>query len=134
MRTSVLLATWLLLSGWVEAPPAPQSTPARLVIYRQREFYGTSYAIKINDKQWGSLPTNRYLQLEVAPGRVKIESVSYPSDNQITRLEVQAGRTYYIKAVEEVDFLTRTLLMAPVSEEQGQRETQRLKLTVPRAK
>lgn len=135
MKAVVLLATWLLMSGWVEAPPPAQSPPARLVIYRQREFYGDPYTIKINDQRWGALPSNRFLQVEVPPGRVKIESgQDYLSETQTVRLEAQPGRTYYIKAVGEVDFLTRTLLLAPVSEEQGQRETRNLRLVVPRAK
>jgi len=135
MKALVFLPAWLLLSGWADAPSSLQNNPAHLVIYRQREFDGNTYNIRINDQKGGALPTNRYLQLDVPPGRVKIESAKdYFADNQTLRLEVQPGRTYYVKAVGEVDFLTRTLLLAPVSEEQGQREVQGLKpAAVPRA-
>ena len=47
-------------------------------------------------------------------------------------LTLRAGRTYYVKAVEDVDFMTRTLLLALLSDEQGQRETQGLKPATPR--
>ncbi|MDO7847423.1 DUF2846 domain-containing protein [Hymenobacter sp. M29] len=128
MKASVLALAWLLLSSWATAPEPPQGTQARLVIYRLREFNGNTYDIRINDQKAGSLPTKRYLQLDVPAGPVKIESVKdYFSDNQTVRLEARPGRTYYVKAVEEMDFLTRALLLAPVREELGQREVQGLK-------
>jgi Protein of unknown function (DUF2846) len=128
MKAYVLVPAWLLLSGWTEVPQPAPDNPAHLVIYRQREFDGSAYTIRINDKKWGLLPANRYLQLDVPPGRVKIESArDYFADNQTVQFNAQPGRTYYVKAVEEIDFLTRTLLLAPVSEEQGQRELQGIK-------
>ncbi|MCI1189432.1 DUF2846 domain-containing protein [Hymenobacter sp. DH14] len=128
MKAHVLLPVWLLLSGWTDVPQPAQSNPAHLIIYRQREFDGTPYTIKINDQKLGTLPTNRYLQMDLPPGRVKIESArDYFSENQTLQLDAQPGRTYYIKAVEEVDFLSQTLLLAPVSEAQGQREVQNIK-------
>ena len=123
MKASVLVTAWLLLSGWAGAPQPPQGNQARLVIYRQREFGGGTYDIRINDKKWGALPTNRYLQLEVPPGRVKIESAKdYFTENQTVWLDAQPGRTYYVKAVEEFDFMTRTSLLVSVRDEQAQRE------------
>lgn len=128
MKAHVLLPVWLLLSSRAEVPQPTQGATAHLVIYRQREFDGMTYDIKINDKKWGALPTNRYLQLDLPAGQVKIESAKhYFSENQTVQLDAQPGRTYYIKAVEEVDFLTQTLLLAPVSEAQGQRELQGIK-------
>lgn len=128
MKAFVLVLAWLLISGGTSAPEPPQSNQARLVIYRLREFGGSSYDIKVNDQKAGALPTNRYLQLDVPPGPVKIESTrDYFSENQTVRLDARPGRTYYVKAVEEMDFLTRALLLAPVKEEQGQREVQGLK-------
>jgi hypothetical protein len=128
MKAYVLVQAWLLLSGAVHLSGPLQSNPARLVIYRHREFGGSAYNIKINDKKWGTLPTNRYLQMDLPPGRVKIESAKdYFSENQVLWIEAQPGRTYYIKAVEEVDFLTRTLLIAPIGSEQAQRELRGIK-------
>lgn len=128
MKALLLISAWLLLSSGAEVPQPTPDNPAHLVIYRQREFDGTPYTIKINDKKWGALPANRYMQLDVPPGRVKVESAKgYFSESQTVQLDTHPGRTYYIKAVEEVDFLTFTLLLAPVSEEQGQRELQGIK-------
>jgi hypothetical protein len=124
MRAFGLVQAWLLVSSGAAAQvaPAPQ---ARLVVYRQREFGGTPYTLKLNDKVWGVLPTNRYLQADLPPGRIKLTAATdYFSESQTLWVTLRAGRTYYVKAVEDVDFMTRTLLIALMTDEQGQREWQ----------
>ena len=127
MSARFLFPVWLLLSGRADVPPPVQSEPAHIVVYRQREFEGGAYDVKINGQKLGALPSNRYLQGDVPAGRVKVESVGYFSDNQIVQFDAQPGRTYYVKAVEEIDFLSSALLLAPVSEALGQREVQGIK-------
>ena len=128
MRAHVLVLAWLLLSSWSAAAQEAPATQAHLVIYRQREFGGNPYTIKLNDKEWGALPTNRYLQADLPPGRIKIEAATdYFSESQTLWVTLRAGRTYYVKAVEDVDFMTRTLLIALMGDEQGQREVQGIK-------
>ncbi|CCH55306.1 hypothetical protein BN8_04556 [Fibrisoma limi BUZ 3] len=128
MKAMLLIPLWLLITGLFEDRWQPRNGQARVIIYRQREFGSTHYDITINDRKQGALPTNRYIQVDISPGRIKIESKKdYFSDNQTLWLNAQAGHTYYVKAVEEVDFLSRTLLIAPISEEQAQRELQKIK-------
>jgi hypothetical protein len=128
MKACLLVLAWLLLSSWPAAAQSAPGSQARLVVYRQREFGGNPYTIKLNEKAWSELPTNRYLQIDLPPGRVKIETATdYFTESQTLWLTLRAGRTYYVKAVEDVDFMTRTLLLALLSDEQGQRETQGLK-------
>ncbi|MGA0556497.1 hypothetical protein ACO2Q8_07595 [Larkinella sp. VNQ87] len=132
MKALLLISLVELLAGGDGERWQPRSEQARVIIYRQREFGGNSYSIKLNDKKLATLPTNRSLQVEVAPGRVKIESVrDFFSENQELWLNLQPGQTYYVKAVEEIDFLTRTLLMAPISKEQAERELQKVKPLEP---
>ena len=128
MRAHVLVQAWLLLGSWAAAAQAAPANQARLVVYRQREFGGSTYTIKLNDKEWSELPTNRYLQADLPPGRIKIEAATdYFSESQTLWLTLRAGRTYYVKAVEDIDFMTRTLLIALMSDEQGLREVQGIK-------
>jgi hypothetical protein len=136
VKAHLLVQAWLLLSSSAYDPGPAQNNPARVIIYRNREFFGGGYDIKINDKSQGLLPPNRYLQVDLPPGRVKIESGgTYFTDKRPLWLETQPGRTYYIKAVEEVDFLTNILLMAPMPDEQAQRELRGVKpVAPPRAK
>lgn len=128
MRAYVLVQTWLLLSNWSAAAQSAPANQARLIIYRQREFGGNTYALKLNEKEWGALPTNRYLQVDLPPGRIKLEAAGdYFSESQTLWVTLRAGRTYYVKAVEDVDFMTRTLLLALMSDEQGPRELRGIK-------
>jgi len=132
MKAHLLLQAWLLLSNLALDTGQTQSNQARLVIYRTREFGGTPYNIKINDKKQGVLPTNRYLQVDLPPGRVKIESMrDYFSENQTLWIDARPGRTYYIKAIEEVDFLSQTLLIVPIGNEQAQQELRNIKPASP---
>ncbi|MGM9511690.1 DUF2846 domain-containing protein [Larkinella sp. GY13] len=111
---------------------ASQASHARLIIYRQREFAGNAFEVKVNEKNQGFLPTNRYLELTLDAGRVKIETGrDYFSDPQTLWLTLQADRTYYVKAVEEVDFLSRTLLLAPIKETQALEELRTVKPLTP---
>ena len=128
MKAILFMHWWLTTSLLFHPDPQPRQESAVLFIYRQREFGGNAYSIRLNGKQVGSLSPNRYLKLTVLPGYAKIESAKdYFSENQSVSLMLQPGRTYYVKAVEEVDFLTRTLLMAPVSDEQARQELRRVK-------
>jgi hypothetical protein len=127
MKALMLIYLGLKLLGLNEHSQ-PRTGQARVVIYRQREFGGNNYKIKINDKALGSLPTNRYFQVDVDPGKIKVESAKdYFSTNQTLWLTAQAGQTYYIKAVEDVDFLSRTLLMTTIHQEQALREIHKIK-------
>ncbi|WP_165358909.1 hypothetical protein [Spirosoma sordidisoli] len=121
---------WLLNIGWwiLLLVQQPRAESARVVIYRQKEFGGNSYRIYINGKTKEVLPPNRYWQVDVSPGRTKIESgKDYYTDVQTVWLTLQPGRTYYIKAIEEIDFLSRTLLMKPVDENQARQELRKIK-------
>lgn len=128
MKTALLPYWWLLATGSLNTDLQPRTEFATLVVYRQREFGGNAYAIRLNGKNVGSLLPNHYVKLGAPPGRAKIESAkNYFSDNQTIWLTLQPGRTYYVKAVEEMDFMSRTLLLAPVSDEQAQRELRSIK-------
>lgn len=135
MKAHVLVLAWLLLGSWSAAAQSAPANQARLVVYRQREFGGSTYTLKLNDKEWGALPTNRYLQTDLPPGRIKLEAATdYFSESQTLWLTLRAGRTYYVKAIEDVDFMTRTLLIALMSDEQGQREAQGIKPAASRSR
>lgn len=131
MNAPLLVQIWLLLSGVAFEAGQTRSTQARLILYRTREFGGGTYTININNQKLGKLPTNRYLQVDLLPGRIKIESAGdYVTEMQTLWLDAHPGRTYYVKAVEEVDFLSQTLLLAPIGNEQAQRELQGIKPVV----
>ncbi|GAB3924731.1 DUF2846 domain-containing protein [Larkinella terrae] len=130
MKTLLLSLFALFFSRDTDQPPT-QTETAQLILYREKEFIsglGTAYTFKINGQKAGALSPNRYVQLPVAPGRIKIEFYSdYFTDSRPLWLRVQAGQTYYVKAVVEVDFLSSVMLMAPVDPQQAQKELRRMK-------
>ncbi|SOD78360.1 DUF2846 domain-containing protein [Spirosoma fluviale] len=129
---STFLLPWLLfLLLGDDQPQASQPEQAQLILYREKEFIsgmGKGYAFKINEEKMGKLSPNRYVQLAVNPGRIKLEFDSnYLSDSRPLWLRVQAGQTYYVKAVVEIDFLSTTIVMAPVEPQKAQQELSRMK-------
>lgn len=130
MKTLLISLLVLFFSGNLDQQPT-QPEPAQLILYREKEFIsglGTAYAFKINGQKAGELSPNRYVQLPVTPGRIKIEFTSdYFTDSRPLWLKVQAGQTYYVKTVVEVDFLSSVMLMAPVEPQQAQKELRRMK-------
>lgn len=127
MKTMMVLLSLMVSIGW-KADEQPRSDKATVIIYRQREFQGGGYGLKLNGKYVGYLPQNRFIKTTVPAGLVKIESQGpYFADVKMVTLTVESGQTYYIKTVEDIDFMTRALLMARVSEEQAKRELSRIK-------
>ncbi|ADB36487.1 DUF2846 domain-containing protein [Spirosoma linguale] len=128
----LLILPWLLflLMGSGQ-PQNSQPEQAQLILYREKEFIsgmGKGYPFKINEEKMGKLSPNRYLQLAVNPGRIKLEFDSnYLLDSRPLWLRVQAGQTYYVKVVVEIDFLSTTIVMAPIDPQKAQQELSRMK-------
>ncbi|WP_420147030.1 DUF2846 domain-containing protein [Spirosoma sp.] len=130
MRPFVFALLMGLWAGNVHGQPI-QTEPAQLILYREKEFIsglGKAYPFKVNDQKRGKLSPNRYVQLALPPGRVKLEfSSDYFSDSQPLWIRVQAGQTYYVKAAVEVDFMSAQMIMAPVDAQQAREELRRMK-------
>jgi hypothetical protein len=131
--TLIYLSWWLLgLNGATINLTRPDADESVLVLYRQREFGGRDFTLYVNSNRIGTLSTNRFLRVNVQAGRVKIESKrDFFTENKTLTFTAEPGRTYYIKAVEEVDFMSRSLLMAQMGEEQAKRELARVKPMEP---
>jgi len=131
MKTMLIMLSLVVSIGW-RVDEQPRAEVATIIIYRQREFGGGGYTLKLNGKHVGSLPQNRFLIATTQPGRVKIESEgAYLTDVKMVTFIVESGQTYYMKAIEDIDFMTRALLMARVSEVQAKRELSRIKPMEP---
>lgn len=129
MKLFLFSFLWLVgISGDVQQPKAELAT---LILYREKEFNlgrSKAYEFKLNDKDQILLLPNRYAQLPVAPGRVKIHfGTDYFSTGKTLWLTMQPGRTYYVKVAVDVDFMRATMLMAPVAEQEARQELRRMK-------
>ncbi|TAE25264.1 MAG: DUF2846 domain-containing protein [Cytophagales bacterium] len=134
MKTALLsLGVWVF--GFIYPfidPTEPKASESVLVIYRQREFGGREYGINVNGKRIGWLAPNRFIRVNVPIGQVKIESKrDFFTDNKTLTFTADPGQTYYVKAVEDVDFMSRSLPMTRISEEQAKRELARIKPMEP---
>jgi hypothetical protein len=110
----------------------PRSEKATLILYRQREYGAFSYVIHLNNERLGVLTTNRYIQVEIPAGHNSIQAKkSYIVTNKKVVFEAKPGVTYYVKAVDDFDYLGRSLLFGFVSEEQAKRELSRIKPMEP---
>lgn len=131
MKTMLILLSLMASIGW-RVDEQPRSDMATVLIYRQREFGGRTYDLNLNGKPASYLSPNRFLKATIAPGRVKIQAEGpYLTDTKTLTFTAESGQIYYIKAVEDIDFMTRALLMARVSEEQAKRELSRIKPMEP---
>ncbi len=131
MKTLLFSILWLVVIS-VNQQQA-KAELATLILFREKEFYlgrSKGYELTINDKDRIRLFPNRYVKLQVAPGRTKIHFGSdYLSAGKSSTLwlAMQSGRTYYVKVAVDVDFMRATLLMAPVAEAEARQELRRMK-------
>jgi hypothetical protein len=110
--------TCLLLS----AASAENSDRATLILYRQREFLGSNYDIKIDNKFVAHLGANTYIEVKLDPVITLIESSTYRGSKRTLRFQAEPNQTYYLKAYEEVDFWDRYLVMQMVEENLAKKE------------
>lgn len=129
MRTFLFGFLWLVGTG--SNVQQPKTELATLILYREKEFNlgrSQAYEFTVNDKDRLKLLPNRYVELRVTPGRVKIHfGNDYFSVGKTLWLTMQPGRTYYVKVAVDVDFMRATLLMAPVAETEARQELRRMK-------
>jgi hypothetical protein len=113
-----------------------ESTPATLVIYRKKEFMGTAFDISINGQVLSqSITPNRYFLVEVPAGPLQIQSSAWTATTRVLKLQVEAGKKYYVKGQEEVDFLQKYLRLILMEPEKAQLEMKKCKglvLTLPK--
>ncbi len=133
MRTLTWCLVCLLLVSFTHDDPEQFRTEtATLYIYRGREFGSFSYGIILNGEKVGSLSTNRFIRLSVPAGKTVLQGrQSYLVRGKPAYFTADAGKTYFVKAIEDVDFMTRYLRFGFVSEEQAKRELARIKPMEP---
>ncbi len=111
-------------------------TKATLVLYRKKEFMGTGFDISINGQTLSqALIPNQYFVIEVPSGQVQIQSSAWLAVTRVLKLDVEAGKKYFIKGQEEVDFMQKYLRLILMEPEKAQLEMKKCKglvLTLPK--
>lgn len=105
-----------------------QTNTATLIIYRTKEYWATGYEVRINENiRIENFKPNNAVEIQIPEGVYVIESKKYNSKTSKLRIDAKAGNTYYIKGIEDNDFLLQALHLRLVDENKGITETQKLR-------
>jgi hypothetical protein len=116
----------VLASCWINDLQIKSNT-ATLIIYRTKEFWGTSYEVKINENiRIENFKPNNAVEIQIPEGVCVIESKKFDSKTSKLKIDAKAGNKYYIKGIEDNDFLLKALHLRLVDENKGITETQKL--------
>ena len=116
----------VLASCWINDLQTKSNT-ATLIIYRTKEFWGTGYEIKINETtRIENFKPNNAVEIQIPEGVYVIESKKFDSKTSKLKIDAKAGNKYYIKGIEDNDFLLKALHLRLVDENKGIIETQKL--------
>lgn len=127
-----------ILSGWRLACPAlAQTAPgteahAVLYIYQKGAFGNGSYDIWINGQAVAKdFRPRTYFAVKTSPGVLHIRTTGRPAyfvEEKTFRIEVQAGREYYLEAVLDYDFMSGSLYLVQRNAEDFLKRLKGLKL------
>lgn len=116
----------VLASCWINDLQTKSNT-ATLIIYRTKEFWGTGYEVKINENiRIEYFRPNNAVEIQIPEGVYVIESKKFDSKTSKLRIDAKAGNKYYIKGIEDNDFLLKALHLRLVDENKGITETLKL--------
>lgn len=125
----------VLASCWINDLQTKSNT-ATLIIYRTKEFWGTAYEVRINENiRVENFRPNNAVEIQIPEGVYVIESKKFDSKSSKLKIDAKAGNKYYIKGIEDNDFLLQALHLRLVDENKGITETQKLRKiqkTVPK--
>lgn len=100
--------------------PNEQKT-AKIIIFRPNNFtnWSSNFSIFANQERICKLSNNRFVSYEVAPGAVSLKSrVSFGiSETKDLDLNVEAGKTYYVRCDLLSQVFALTLDMTPISDD-----------------
>lgn len=100
MITLVHLWIWFLI-------PDP---PGTITLFRTKEYWGSGYEIRLNGETLiNQFKSQHVVTFQLPPGAYWLESKKYDSQTSRLRLEVKSGQHYYIRGIEDNDFLLRAL-------------------------
>ncbi len=123
-------ATWPALMA--QTTPATAESHAVLYIYRKGAFRNGYYDIWINGKAIvKDFRPRTYFAVKTLPGTLYIRTTGRPIhfvEEKTFRMEVLAGREYYLEAVLDYDFLSGSLYLVQRHADDFQQRLKGLKL------
>lgn len=118
--------------GWAFSyflsPPSSEEY-ATLVVYRKGDFGGPSFSVSINEKKViAELKQRSYIVTRVKPGSIifKVQGGNFIESKRFS-MEVAAGKTYFLEAVVDYDFLFSSVHLVLRSPENAQKAMRKFK-------
>lgn len=129
----ILFVVLLLpMPGWAQSAQAQEPALAKLVIYRRTSFFGGYCELWVNNEAVAQgFRSNTYFELEVPPGNLRLLTTGRPTwaiSSKRFRLQVEAGKTYYIEVVLDYDFIASTFYLEDRTKEEFLKRRNNMKL------
>lgn len=125
------LGLWLWVSSTqAQTPPTELDEEGTVFFYRRGSFYSTNFLVHLNGQLVTKyFPGRTYFFVKVPPGTLHLRTSGYPAyyvTEKTFQLEVKPGKTYYLEAVPDVDFVSSALYLVQRDEADFKRRTKRM--------
>lgn len=129
MKKTLLLLTFLFLSISTFAnqktdPPIESEIKVIVCVYRPNNFvgFGALFNLKVNGEKMGKIKNGKKITLKLVPGKTK-----FKVRGKTVELELQAGKTYYLRSVLVRNMLLGKPDLVAVTEEFAKTELKSIK-------
>jgi hypothetical protein len=128
MKFQSLIIVWLQLSTLAEKEIA-QPEPSVLILYRRKDYFGSDFTVKINNRLvTEKFSNNEYFRLEVPAGKVKIDTEGgFITDKKSMLFTVKSNETVFLKGIVDYDYLSNALYFKRTDSEQAMKEISKTK-------
>lgn len=111
--TILLIAVWFISCRGF---PQPQTGPyATLYIFQKGSFEGSNFDIYINNQLVAKdFRPRSWFSVQMSPGAYELRTAGRPAyavEEKTARLQLLAGKTYYLEAVLDYDYFSRALYL-----------------------
>jgi hypothetical protein len=132
LRLLACAACMAVLPAYAQQAPKAKDEPAVIFIFRKTGFQRSLFEIYINDQLIAKdFPGRAYFAIKTPPGELLLRTAGRPKyyiEEKTFRLRVDAGKTYYLEAVLDYDFMSGALYLVQRTEEDFRRRLKSLQL------
>ncbi len=125
-------ACMAVLPAYAQQAPKYRGEPAVIFIFRKAGFQRNFFDIYINDQLVAkTFPGRSYFAIKTPPGELLLRTAGHPKyyiEEKTFRLRAEAGKTYYLEAVLDYDFMSGALYLVQRTEEDFRRRLKSLQL------
>lgn len=125
MKTAIAILALTVLAhthSWSQAVAPQEAELSKLVFYRRASFFRGHLELWAKDEAVAKgFQGNTYFELEVPSGELQLLTTGRPAwaiSSRRFRMQVEAGKTYYIEVALDYDFIATTFYLVQRTEEE----------------